>query len=889
MSRYQVRRAKVHAAPQQKIQARKVKGRAYSQAHRPLAVIMAVIMTLAMMLPANLATYAVGPDDVTLQEAKDAQEQQSEEPADAQESVSPEEPADAQESVAPATLEDAQEPQNTPQQAEEPEASQDVQQPEEPATLVPLEAATLVPLDDPDPAEPYESPSGEGTTESPYLIASVADLQWMRTQLSDSAAANNSYRSAYYKLTADIDMTGVEDWGSLNGNAAATAFSGTFDGDGHSISNVRVVAATANTGFFGIINGATIKDLALVNLNVTHTVNLLNTGGIAASVTGPSTISGCYVSGSVTSNGSAVGGIVGASSAAITIENCRVDGSVSGSYNVGGILGRYNSNGAPTIRNSLVMASVAGTGTDGGIGGIFGNRDTYANGNATIVDCRVLSESISLIGGTTIGAIYGSDFAIYSSEIGYGTLTITGTNAWKGLVLDGTPLKEVLYGDSLFNDEKNGAPILSWKLTLQDGWPTGLSAGAWSYTEGKIPVLTALSGKMSNEFPEYMTGYLTPPSGAVDKAALAAAIQAAEVLQVSQYPDAWDEFQISLTRARIILNDDESAQVELNAAVEALEDALELLKSRNALELEGEGTAENPYLVASAAQLQKVNRLINSSDAPYRDKHYKLTADIDMDGLSWSPLGGSVAVTAFTGTFDGNGNTVSNLVVSGARYVGMFGYISGATIKDLALEGYDIKNTSRVANQKFYTAGLVAASVAGSTITGCKVNGTVSGYSYVAGIVAQANGSITIENCLVQGTIQGAPDGTSGGSYVAGIIGRVDGTGATIAVKNCVVSADITGDGSYVGGIAGYFVANNKVTIEDCTIDLSDTGSITANNYASGIVGNTSNNTEIKNCSVIGGTIKAASPTAESYTGGLIGDIPTSSTVTLTDCYVKTD
>jgi hypothetical protein len=340
---------------------------------------MALLMVLTMILPASLASYAVDPDNTKSPEVQE-----------------PEAPQDTQ-------------------QPEISQGTEDAQQLQEPQELT-----TFAPLEDPEPAD--EPPVGEGTEASPYLIASVADLQWMRTQINSSnSATSDAWRDKYYRLDADIDMTDVKDWGPI-GTVNNKPFSGTFDGYGHTISNMSIMATTPNLGLFGRISGATIKDLALVNLSITHTAASTSIGGIVGSVTDTSSISGCYVSGIITSGGPMVGGIVGVVSAGVTIENCRVDGAVKGSYDVGGIFGYFNSAGAPIIKNSLVMATVEGTGTDGDIGGIFGNKNNYPTGDVIIENCRVLSKSISLKGNTTVGAIYGN-------ATGSGTVIITGTSA----------------------------------------------------------------------------------------------------------------------------------------------------------------------------------------------------------------------------------------------------------------------------------------------------------------------------------------------------------------------------------------------------------------------------------------------------------------------------
>ena len=114
----------------------------------------------------------------------------------------------------------------------------------------------------------------------------------------------------------------------------------------------------------------------------------------------------------------------------------------------------------------------------------------------------------------------------------------------------------------------------------------------------------------------------------------------------------------------------------------------------------GSGTAQDPYQIATAADLM----LLGETPKDY-DKHFILTADIDLapnlggrkvfdravmapdtDVAKWDFQG-----TALTGVFDGNGHTISHLTIKGTEFVGLFGQLkSGAEVKDLGVVDVNI-------------------------------------------------------------------------------------------------------------------------------------------------------------------------------------------------------
>lgn len=202
-----------------------------------------------------------------------------------------------------------------------------------------------------------------------------------------------------------------------------------------------------------------------------------------------------------------------------------------------------------------------------------------------------------------------------------------------------------------------------------------------------------------------------------------------------------------------------------------------------------------------------------------------LTHDIDLSGTEWEPVGDRNNV--YTGTFDGNGHTISNLTITKENLsfgddCGMFGRVgTNATIKDLTLESVRLNVGAD---------GIPIGALAGSnqgTISNCKVSGNISvtnnEMQYVGGIVGWMESGV-IQYCHSSASIQG---GNS--EYVGGVLGGEYIT-ATV-IKGCSFSGSVTGN-RFVGGIVGYCRSFDKKTACYSTGSLSSTGG-----FAGAIVG----------------------------------------------------
>ena len=324
----------------------------------------------------------------------------------------------------------------------------------------------------------------------------------------------------------------------------------------------------------------------------------------------------------------------------------------------------------------------------------------------------------------------------------------------------------------------------------------------------------------------------------------------------------------------------------------------------------GDGTAENPYQIRSAAELYWFAKLVNGSltDGTPQNKAAcaKLTADITVNRnllssleiwegevwnsrtfTSWTPIGKDE--NEYIGTFDGDGKTVSGLFLndSNADYVGLFGLIgSGGTVKNVGVVDSYFKANYRV-------GGLCGENYYG-TISNCYNTGTVSckvstDLEVYIGGVCGINFCGTITNCHNTGAVSGEYQGKDETKMVfaGGVCGEnLDGT-----IVNCYNTGTVNGKttislGIYVGGVCAY--SDGSIGISNCY----NTGNVTgesASEYGYVKVGGVcaNNGASISNCYSTG-TVEGIAPAPESgtvFSGGLCGE----TSGNISNCYYNSD
>ena len=219
----------------------------------------------------------------------------------------------------------------------------------------------------------------------------------------------------------------------------------------------------------------------------------------------------------------------------------------------------------------------------------------------------------------------------------------------------------------------------------------------------------------------------------------------------------------------------------------------------------GTGSATDPYLLSSAADLAQMAANVNAFDKDgnyigtnYAGIFFKLTVDIDLDNKLWTPIGGGNDTNGepdnfFSGHLDGGFHTVSNLNVKPEAkkdvHVGFFGYI--------------FKKTG--------TAGIANFGIE---------SGTVTGSTRVGGMVGRIKGTMTIDNCYSKANVvvDSTANPLTGWSAAAGFIGQADGT---ISFLDCYNAGNVTvtyvsATTAAIGGFVGYTTTGSGPSFSGC-------------------------------------------------------------------------
>lgn len=633
--------------------------------------------------------------------------------------------------------------------------------------------------------------NGEGrdgsSAANAILIKDAAELAYFAQQVNagglkldvakgtsiDNGEKDKGFSGLYFTLSGDIDLEG-ENWIPIG--EIDNPFRGHFDGDGHTVKGLKVDIQAVNdvyVGLFGYVLNGTLRNLgvwlASDGIEVSSSGdNRVYAGGLVghmknADQATPAAIRNCYVEGSgairITGNHDLyAGGIAGSAisiSSSCIFTHCYatvdVEAKSSGyDVHVGGIAGY-----AIDISYAYATGKVEGRGNGnsftGGICGYIYN---------SIKNCLALNKEISCTTGG--GNEYKNRIAGYAGIFS----SFSDNYATPGMKLNGQPAT----GGTA--DNEDGATTWSNKLK-NDLDPSSNNEwnDAWIWEDGKLPKLKKLVDAGNNIYDGELSGQ-TPYS-------------VEDYLSLS-----WKD-----------------------AAAKEIENTGD-----------GDGSSPGtPILIKDAAELAYLAKQVNARDYltltngdiflnnnGFPGIYFALSADIDLEGGNWTPIGNGE--NPFRGHFDGRGYTVKGLTVNGEMLcAGLFGHVIDGTLCNLGVS--------------LHEDGIKVSYVDGVYAGG------------IVGMLQGSSGDVSLRNCYVVGN--GKVTSTSSDSFVGGIAGAVfpinDNTTsfthcyATVAVEAEAEAAYTCG----VGGIVGRF--NGPLSYTYATGSVKVSGG--TNQYAGGICG----------------------------------------------------
>lgn len=246
--------------------------------------------------------------------------------------------------------------------------------------------------------------SGTGTEADPYLIEDLADLEAFRNAVN----GGDNYAGKYVKLAASIDLSSVDNWTPIG--TESNKFSGIFDGNGNTISGLKITTDVEGAGLFGYTNGTAnasfdevsdiwsnntlsetaisesdyttvIKNLKLANVTV---VGKERVGALIGRAANTYIFDCDVISGSV-SGVAKMGGVIGQIDNCV-VKNCDNAASVigSGEYNYGGVIGTARGGSANAVIGCNNTGALSFSLTNGGAGGVLGQ---YSESALVVYNC----------------------------------------------------------------------------------------------------------------------------------------------------------------------------------------------------------------------------------------------------------------------------------------------------------------------------------------------------------------------------------------------------------------------------------------------------------------------------------------------------------------------
>ena len=644
-----------------------------------------------------------------------------------------------------------------------------------------------------------------------YAFKTADELVGFSLLVNGSTGTRENFEGWTLTLADNINLDGIA-WTPIG---QSNAFSGTFDGKGHTIEDMSANVTSGYAGLFGNVRG-TVKNVQVTG-SATASGNVRAVGGIVGYSAG-GMVQNCLSKVNILAPqvNCPVGGVVGESSnkpndntASSTVNLCWNEGTVTGgSGSTGGIVGT-NSNGKVT--NCANFGAVKGSSTAGGIVGIGTTANSYNLGDVTGAESGTYGiSSRAATNSYYLCKLNGAVEQKYIKDSSSEAQNITATTEDNKTVykVDGTELVELLNKNRSTYTEwinKQAAPYNPVHITRWDG----------SFEPGVEGVITLVYDPNGGE------GAAVTEQQRVEGDTGSFTIKSDTELGFKHENGTflgWSTNPYAKTA-------DNSYDAGITVSVEKNK-SLTLYAVWSPI-WAGSGTEAAPYEIPDVGKLTALQKQVNENGFSYTGKWFRLTNNIDLNDELWTPIGVD-ALHSFGGSLDGGGKTISGLKVeTNGACAGLFGSVRGAygvpvTMRDLTLKNGSVKFTSSGTS---YSGGLVAV-VEGSIALELRnvvaenltVSGDISGSGGLLG-----NGPAVMTDCHNRG-------GSVTGRYAGGLAGKGHTTLLNHVFTGCTNSAAVSGEKS-AGGMTG-----NETYNDGSYTSCANSGSISATQgYASGI------------------------------------------------------
>lgn len=682
-----------------------------------------------------------------------------------------------------------------------------------------------------------------------FIISSAEGLAWFASMVNGlNGQRRYDYAGRTVKLTADIDLAGYR-WNPIGAFLTNAAFSGTFDGQEHSISNIYVNDEGSYRGLFGYVQGGSFKNVNLVGGSVAtifqrKTANLAGEtmaaiGGLIGEALNCNEISNCHSSVDVTGAqwvGSLCGYLITYEDDPCHVTNCSATGLAIGRQGVGGLIGA-------TFGSAIIIQNCYATGdlllASGHKdpfyrGGLIGNvyystvDNCYATGKVVYnreEDSRYIGRVIGCPQEAHLHYLYGRDdineelelmanpcedasnIVAFHHEASQNTLKTPVT-------IDGQEYSDLNDALNAWVKSQNDQNMRTWALNdnvgypVQDAFfvpacanPTDLAVSN-ATVAGDATIRTSLSWNQLGEPKSWEVAYV--PNGKD--------VAEGTVVPVTTNPCVLTDIPVGEPLDFYVRAvNSETEKSSWCKSVTYIPDQLhwtEVVTSKP----EGYHTDANGNVSISSAEglawlASVTNGLNGQSGYDLTDRNIIITADINLSGYRWTPL------DLMGCRVDGNHHTISGLYVNELNdYAALIAQIRYGSVNNLNLSQCKVYGVNTV-------SGLVA-DASDTPIQNCMVSGEIRGLWQVSGIVAfQARHEIA--NCCFIGTITARHD-IKTTNHIPEYFGGICGITYENSILNCYLVCEVPSEPNYTGILGAD--GNDGLLISNCYYKNYDSG-----------------------------------------------------------------